>query len=142
MGCLTEGCSDLLDCLLAKGLEDSDRPAGAVAVVQEQHDFADLLCLLPCVRDPLPALGADSIDSLQIIYASVRMSSLDGAHDKDGWIAYSFEAAATPTKEKDNESSAPSVWGREFGHRNSPNFSLGHFVFMCRASLTTLWYSS
>ncbi len=33
--------------------------------MQEQHDFADLPCLLPCVRDPLPALGADAIDSLQ-----------------------------------------------------------------------------
>src|SRR5204862_2026367 len=56
----------LLDCLLAVGLEDSHCPAGADAVaVQEQHDLADLLCLLPRVRNPLPALGSDSIDSLQ-----------------------------------------------------------------------------
>ena len=27
--------------------------------VQEQHDFADLLCLLPRVRDPLPRLGSE-----------------------------------------------------------------------------------
>src|ERR1700687_1604844 len=50
----------LLDCLLAIGLEDSHRSARAHAVaVQEQHDFPDLLCLLPCVRDSLPACGAD-----------------------------------------------------------------------------------
>src|SRR2546425_12192163 len=56
----------LLDCLLAVGLEDSYRTAGADAMaVQEQHDLADLLCLLPCLRDPLPALGADAINSLQ-----------------------------------------------------------------------------
>src|ERR1039457_1905694 len=56
----------LLDCLLAVGLEDSHSPAGAHAMaVQEQHDFPYLLCLLPCVRDPLPALGADAIDRLQ-----------------------------------------------------------------------------
>jgi TPR repeat protein len=30
-----------------------------------ENDLADLLRLLPCVRDPLPALGADAIDSLQ-----------------------------------------------------------------------------
>jgi hypothetical protein len=56
----------LLDRLLAVGLEDSHRSAGTHAVaVQEQHDFADLPCLLPCVRNPLPALGADAIDRLQ-----------------------------------------------------------------------------
>ncbi len=45
-----------LDCLLAVGLEDSHRTAGADAVaMQEQHDFPYLLSLLPCVRDPLPA---------------------------------------------------------------------------------------
>src|SRR6266568_3738786 len=56
----------LFDCLLAVGLEDAHRPAGADAVaVQEQHDFPYLSCFLPCVRDPLPALGADAIDSLQ-----------------------------------------------------------------------------
>src|ERR1039458_762949 len=48
------------------GLEDSYRSAGAHAVaVQEQHDLADLFCFLPCVRDPLSALGADAIDRLQ-----------------------------------------------------------------------------
>src|SRR5438132_12262994 len=56
----------LLDCLLAIGLEDSHRPAGADAMaVQEKHDLADLLCLLPRMRDSLPALGADAIDRLQ-----------------------------------------------------------------------------
>src|SRR6266852_1981471 len=56
----------LLDCLLTIGLEDSHRPAGAHAVaVQEQHDFPYLLCLLPCMCDPLPTLWADAIDSLQ-----------------------------------------------------------------------------
>ncbi len=56
----------LLDCLLAIGLEDSHRPAGAHAVaVQEQHDLADLLCLLPRMRDSLPALGADAVHRLQ-----------------------------------------------------------------------------
>src|SRR5438477_5846460 len=55
-----------LNRLLAVGLEDAHRPAGADAMaVQEQHDFADLPCLLPCMRDPLPAFGADAIDSLQ-----------------------------------------------------------------------------
>jgi hypothetical protein len=56
----------LLDCLLAISLEDSHRAAGADAVaMQEQHDFTNLLCLLPCVRDPLSALGTDAIDRLQ-----------------------------------------------------------------------------
>src|ERR1039457_1499166 len=56
----------LLDCLLAVGLEDSHRPTGAHAVaVQEQHDFADLLCLLPRMRYPFPALGTDAIDRLK-----------------------------------------------------------------------------
>jgi hypothetical protein len=31
------------------------------------------------------------------------MSSQDGASDKDGWIAYRFEAAALPKKDRDNE---------------------------------------
>src|ERR1019366_1962383 len=56
----------LLDCLLAVGLEDAHCPASAHAMaMQEQHDFADLLRLLPCVRDSLPALGAYAIDGLQ-----------------------------------------------------------------------------
>ena len=56
----------LFDCLLAVGLEYPHRPAGAHTVaVQEQHDLADLLCLLPRMGDPLSALGADAIDSLQ-----------------------------------------------------------------------------
>src|SRR5256712_11142595 len=56
----------LFDCLLAIGLEDSHRPAGAHAVaMEEKHDLANLLCLLPRVCDPLPALGADAIDGLQ-----------------------------------------------------------------------------
>jgi hypothetical protein len=47
-------------------LKDSHRPAGAHAVaVQEQHDLADLLRLLPCVSNPLPALGADPVYRLQ-----------------------------------------------------------------------------
>src|SRR5438552_7836771 len=55
-----------LNRLLAIGLEDSHRTAGADSMaVQEQHDFPDLLCLLPSLCDPLPALGADAIDSLQ-----------------------------------------------------------------------------
>jgi hypothetical protein len=33
--------------------------------VQEQHDLADLLRLLPCLRDPLPALGADPVHQMQ-----------------------------------------------------------------------------
>src|SRR2546428_1537839 len=56
----------LFDCLLAVGLEDAHRPAGAHAVaVQEEHDFANLFCLLPRIIDPLPALGADAVDRLQ-----------------------------------------------------------------------------
>src|ERR1700756_3932270 len=56
----------LLDCLLAVGLEDSYSPAGADAVaMQEQHDLADLLCLLPRMRDPFPALGTDPVYRLE-----------------------------------------------------------------------------
>ena len=55
-----------LNCLLAIGFEDAHCTAGADAVaVQEQHDFPNLLRFLPCMRDPLPALGADTIDRLQ-----------------------------------------------------------------------------
>jgi TonB dependent receptor len=58
--------SHFLACLLTVGLEGSHCPAGAHAVaVQEQHDLADLLCLLPRMRDSFPALGADTIDRLQ-----------------------------------------------------------------------------
>jgi sugar lactone lactonase YvrE len=35
--------------------------------VQEKHDFADLRCLLPCVRDPLPALGAFTVPVKDLI---------------------------------------------------------------------------
>src|ERR1039458_9008663 len=56
----------LFDCLLAVGLEDAHRPARADAVaMEEQHDFPYLLCFLPCVCDPLPALGADAVHGLE-----------------------------------------------------------------------------
>jgi hypothetical protein len=59
------------DCLFPVGLEDAHRPAGAHAMaVQEQHDLADLLRLLPCLRDPLPALGADPAYRLQFGWAA------------------------------------------------------------------------
>src|SRR2546427_11817849 len=55
----------LFDCLLAIGLEDSNRPAGADTVaVQEQHDLADLPCFLPRMSDPLPAFWADPVRRL------------------------------------------------------------------------------
>ena len=57
---------NLLNRLIPIGLVDAYRPAGADAVaVEEQHDLADLLSLLPCLRDPLPALGADPIYRFQ-----------------------------------------------------------------------------
>jgi hypothetical protein len=34
--------------------------------VQKQHDLANLFCLLPCVCNPLPALGSDPINGFQI----------------------------------------------------------------------------
>src|SRR5262249_52711554 len=56
----------LFDCLLSVGLEDSHRPAGTDAVaMQEEHDLADLLYLLPRVRYPLPALGTDPVYRLE-----------------------------------------------------------------------------
>ena len=55
-----------LDCLLAVGFEDAHRPAGADAVaMKEEHDFPYLSCFLPCVRDSLPALGADAVHGLK-----------------------------------------------------------------------------
>src|ERR1035438_2245046 len=57
----------LLDRLLAIGLEDSHRPAGAhTMAVQEQHDFSYLFRFLPCLLDALPAFWPDPIDGLQL----------------------------------------------------------------------------
>src|SRR5664280_1186434 len=52
----------LLDSLLPIGLEDSYRPAGThTMAVQEQHDLADLLRLLPCLLNSLPAFRPDPV---------------------------------------------------------------------------------
>src|ERR1022692_1844821 len=55
------------DRLLPISFEDSYRSAGAhTMAVQEQHDFTDLFCLFPGVRDTLLALRADPIYGEQL----------------------------------------------------------------------------
>src|ERR1035437_426798 len=57
----------LLYRLFAVSFEDSYRSAGADAVaVQKQHDLPNLLRLVPRPFDPLPALGADTVNPLQL----------------------------------------------------------------------------
>ena len=54
-----------LDGLVAVGLVDADGPGGADAVrLQEDHDVADGLLLLPALADLLDALRADALDLL------------------------------------------------------------------------------
>jgi hypothetical protein len=50
--------------------------------VQEQHDFPYLLCLLPCVRDSPPALGADAIDRLQFRAARFSITARTSAPNR------------------------------------------------------------
>src|SRR5271166_1389762 len=66
-----------LDRLLAIGLEDSYRPAGAhTMAVKEQHDLSYLFRSLPCLLNSLPPFRSDPIDGLQF-----RDPVLDHAQD-------------------------------------------------------------
>ncbi len=52
--------------ILAVGLVDANRPAGADALaVQEHHDLADDFLFRPRILDALPPLGADAVHILQ-----------------------------------------------------------------------------
>jgi len=63
--------ANFCNCLIALSLKSPHGSAGADAVtVQEEHDFAYLLCFAPRLRNPLPALRADPVHRLQFGFGS------------------------------------------------------------------------
>ena len=106
--------------LLPVDVEYPHGPAGADSMaVQEQHNLPDLLCFLPCSFNPLPALGADAIDRLQLGGAVLNHGENFGSESADqllcqDWSDPLHQAAAEVPLDPLDRGRRHGLYGRRF----------------------------